>query len=371
MSSIVIRAGDFDAFFEAPFRCYGKAAFIPCPLRHEFRRSLDESRNPLFARFARRELLTAHRDGAVVGRILAHIHDASNHRHGLRRGYFGLLDCIDDEDVARALTDAASRWLRERNCDEIAGSFNLTITQMIGVVTGGFEHRPYTYQDWSPPHIGRLLVQCGFEAFYPMRTFEVPLAQTNADALLGERAALLQESPDWHFSHATRRDLESQLKAACQILNDAFAENDLFVPLTEEEFLFPCEGLTAVLDERLSWFAHYRGEPVGVFLCIPDLNPFLHATGYRLKLSTPWHLLRSRMTRTRAAVVFYAVRRAYHGKGVNSVLLHRSVKAMQAAGYTHLGVSWVSDRNLASLKQLEKLGARPLHRLHLFRKRLP
>jgi hypothetical protein len=39
-------------------------------------------------------------------------------------------------------------------------------------------------------------------------------------------------------------------------------------------------------------------------------------------------------------------------------------------GYTHLGISWVSDSNIASLRQMEKIGARPLHRLHLFRKSL-
>jgi len=31
-------------------------------------------------------------------------------------------------------------------------------------------------------------------------------------------------------------------------------------------------------------------------------------------------------------------------------------------------VTWISDENTASLRQMEKLGARRLHRLHLFRK---
>lgn len=370
MNPCTIRVGDFAAFFAAPFACYGADAFVASPMRHELRRSLDPVRNPLFARFARRELFTAHRDGAIVGRILAHIHDESNRRHGLRRGYFGLLDCVDDVDVARTLTDAAGRWLLDRGCNEIAGSFNLTITQMVGVTTEGFDHRPYTYQDWSPPHIASLLEVCGFERFHPMTTFEVDVRAADPGRLLGARTTALLQDPDWRFAAARRRGLEAQLRAACAILNDGFSDNDLFVPLTEEEFLFPCEGLTTILDERLSWFAYYRGEPVGVFLCIPDLNPFLHATGYRLRLSTPWHLLRFRLARRRAAVLFYAVRRAHHGLGVNSLLLHRALTSMQEAGYSHLGVSWVSDGNPASLRQLEKLGARPLHRLHLFRKPL-
>lgn len=359
---------DFDAFFEAPFACYGTDAYVAMPLKGDLRRALDSQRNPLFRSFARRTWFTAHRDGRIVGRVLAHIHDEANRKYNLRRGYFGMLDTIDDIEVAQALLDRAGEWLRERSCTEIAGGFNLTITQMIGVVTQGFENRPYVYQDWSPPHIAKLLEACGFERFYPMRTFEIDVRKLDPEILLSETASALSADPDWRFEPITRRGLEARLKEACVVLNDGFANNAMFVPLTEEEFLFPCAGMTAIIDERLSWMAYHKGEPAGVYLCIPDLNPFLHATRYRLRLSTPWHLLQLKRKRTRAAVIFYSVRHAHHRRGVNSMLMHHSLSAMRAAGYTHLGVSWISDTNTGSLRVMQKLGARPLHQLHLYRK---
>lgn len=368
--TIEIREGNFDAFFAAPFACYGEDAFVASPLKGDLKRLLDERRNPLFRDFARRTWFTAHRDGHIVGRILSHIHDASNLKYGKKRGYFGLFDCIDDAEVARRLLDAASGWLRARDCDEIAGSFNLTITQMIGTVTEGFERRPYIYQDWSPAHISRLLEACGFERFYALRTFEIDVRRISPAILLGPKPRALLQDADWRFEPIGRRGLTERLKEARLALNDGFADNAMFVPLTEEEFLFPCAGMTAIIDERLSWMAYHRGEPAGVYLCIPDLNPFLHATRYRLRLTTPWHLWQLKRRRTRAAVIFYSVRHAWHGRGVNSVLLHHSLEAMRAGGYTHLGVSWISDTNAGSLRQMEKLGAQPLHRLHLYRKAL-
>lgn len=368
--SLEIREEDFDAFFAAPLACYGRDAFIASPLKGDLKRSLDAMKNPLFRDFARRTWFTAHRDGEIAGRILAHIHDASNQRHQMRRGNFGMFDCIDDAAVARALLDAAANWLRERGCDEIAGSFNLTITQMIGVVTEGFENRPYIYQDWSPPHIARLLAANGFEPFYGMRTFEIDVTRFDPKIALNDKAAKLLYDAEWRFTAIGKRGLNRRLEESCRVLDDGFAGNDMFVPLTEEEFLFPCAGMTAVIDEHLSWMAYHRDEPVGVYLCIPDLNPFLHATNYRLKLSTPWHLWQLKRHRSRAAVIFYSVRQAWHGKGVNSVLLYKSLSAMRERGYTHLGVSWISDSNSGSLRQMEKLGARPLHRLQLFRKAL-
>lgn len=367
---IEIREGDFDAFFDAPFACYGRSTAFVSPMKGDLKRALDSAKNPLYRDHARRTWFTAHREGRLVGRILAQIHDASNALHGLKRGSFGLFDCIDDAEVAKKLLDAAAGWVKARGCEELAGSFNLTITQMVGVVTEGVEHAPYTYQEWTPPHLARHLEANGFEPFFPMRTFELDVRTLDPEAVLGGKGRALIDDPDWRFEPIRRRGFQQRLIEACAVLNDGFTQNAMFTPLTEEEFLFPCEGMMWIIDERLSWTAYHRGEPVGVLLCVPDLNPFLCATDFRIKWSTLWHLLALRLNRKRAAIIFFSVRRAWHGRGVNAVMLHHTLTAMRKAAYTHLGISWISDTNHASHRQMEKLGARPMHRLHLFRKAL-
>jgi len=359
--------GDFDAFFNTPFACYGEDNRVVQPLYGDLKRSLDPHKNPLFRDHARRTWFTAHREGKLVGRILTHIHDTSNKLYQLKRGYFGCFDCIDDIDVARALLNAAATWLKERGCDEIAGSFNLTITQMIGVVTDGFERIHYTYHDYSPPHISKLLDALGYERFFPMTTFELDLRSFDPDSLLGEKQRRLMEDPQWQWQAIKRRGLEQSLLKSCDILNDGFKNNSMFVPLTEEEFLFPCDGMTQVIDENISMMATHGGNPVGVLLCIPDLNSFLQAIGSRLRPSALWHLLKLKLFHRRASIIFFSVRQSHHNLGINGVLLHKVTKALKQGGYTHLGISWVSDSNKASHRQMEKLGAKPLHRLHLFR----
>jgi RimJ/RimL family protein N-acetyltransferase len=69
-------------------------------------------------------------------------------------------------------------------------------------------------------------------------------------------------------------------------------------------------------------------------------------------------------------IIFYAVCRRFHGRGLNGAMLARVLDALRRRGYQHLGITWIADVNRASLRQTEKLGARPLHRLHLFRKAL-
>lgn len=166
---------DFESFFAAPFNAYGRATPYVSPMKSDLERFLDAGRNPLFTRFGEGTFYSVLRDGEAVGRIAAHVHRASNELHGLRRGCFGFFDCADDPHAARMLLGAAEDFSRARNLDEIAGNFNLTAMQQIGVITDGFVHAPYLDQVYNPPHIPALLERNGYERFFPMTTFEIEL----------------------------------------------------------------------------------------------------------------------------------------------------------------------------------------------------
>ena len=340
------------------------------PLASDLRRILDPAKNPLFLHAGAGRFFTAHRDGKVVGRIVAHVHHASNARHALARSYFGFFDCADDLEAARALLGAAEDFGRAQGCAEIAGNFNLTAMQQIGVVTEGFENAPYTDQVYNPPHLPALLGACGYAATFPMRTVEVDLLRLDPETLLGpkQRAALADGALRWETLR--RQDFPRLLRDVRRVLNDGFDRNPMFVPLSEEEFFFQAADMMWIVDPRISALVQGDEGPVGAVVCIPDLNPFLRATGSRFTALTPFHYLRFRLRRRRAVIIFYSVVRARHSQGLNGAMLYRVTRALKDAGYRTLGITWIADENAASLRQVEKLGARVLHRLHLFRKDL-
>jgi GNAT superfamily N-acetyltransferase len=363
-----LREGRFEEFFAVPFECYGRDSLYVSPFEPDLRRLLSRA-NPLFREndFA---LYTVSRAGRPVGRLVAHVHAASNTRHRLARSYFGYFDCADDETAARILLDAAERWGRSRGFREIAGNFNLTAMQQMGVVTDGFDGVPYTDQMYNPPHLPSLLARCGYEPSFPMRTFEVDLNLCDPAVLMGPKQAALLAGDGVEWRRVTALAFRRLMRDACAVLNDGFLDNPLFVPLTEEEFFFHAREMLWIMDRRISVLAYQEGRPIGVVVCIPDLNPFLRATGSSVRWTTPLHYLRHRLTRRRAVILFYSVHRAFHGRGLNGAMLARVVTAVKRAGYRRLGITWIADVNGPSLRQVEKLGARPLHRLHLFRKSL-
>ncbi|MBD9627191.1 GNAT family N-acetyltransferase [Ensifer sp. ENS06] len=367
---IDIRTGDIDAFFSAPFQIYGARKPYVSPMLSDLKRFLSAETNPLFDTAADYACFTAHEGGAVRGRITAHVHRASNAQFALDRGYFGYFDCADDERVAAALLERAEDWARAKGFREILGNFNLTAMQQVGVMTGGFENAPYTDQIWGPPYLPRLLENRGYAPCFPMTTFEIDIRTVEIDGLLASAQMRALFDDGFRFSPIRRSTLEQRLEDSRLILNESFADNPMFVPVSRAEFEFQAKEMKWIMDPRISAVAEKDGTPAGAVIAIPDVNPMLKAMGSRLGLTAPWHLLKHRLKRRRAVIIFQGVKPEHQGRGLNPLLLAHVLGEMRRAGYDTAGGTWIADVNAASLRQAEKAGARPLHRLHLFGKTL-
>ena len=124
------------------------------------------------------------------------------------------------------------------------------------------------------------------------------------------------------------------------------------------------------MDPRISKVVHFEGKPAGAVIAIPDLNPLLKKLRSRMGLALPLHYMRYRARRDRAIVIFQGVMPQFQRRSVNPLMLSEMLQDMMAAGYKTVGSTWIADENTASLRQTEKSGAVPLHRLHLFSKNL-
>lgn len=368
---ITLRTGDRAAAFVVPGNAYPADSLYISPMRGDLDRILDPARNPLVTEgHGRFELFTAHRDGVPVGRIVACIHDASNARHNTKRAQFGFFDCGDDREVAATLIEAAEAWARARGATEISGNFNLTAMQMTGVVTAGFDAAPYTDMMWTPPHIARLLDANGYRPIFDMTTFEYDLDGLDPAMLLGPKQREILADPNYAWLPVTRRTFAARMEDARLVLNAGFDRNPMFVPLSPAEFAFQAGEMLWIMDFRLPVIVHHMGRPVGALLCVPDMNPFIRDTKARIGITTPIHFLRHRLKRTRGVILLYSVDPEHQNRGLNGAMLFRLATALKQAGYKSVGGTWIADVNGASLRQAEKIGARPLHELAIFGKRI-
>lgn len=367
-SSVDIVEGQFDSFFDAGFRVHRENPIFVSPLRGDLARALDPRLNPTFAP-GDITFFTATRDGQPVGRVTAQIHRASNARWQTQRASFGYFDCIDDLAVAGSLLDAAARFARARGATELVGNFNLTANQNIGVVVDGFDRPTFVDQAYNASHVPALLEALGFERTFPIRTFEVDLARVGEPFLRVKQRELI-ESGRFRFRTVNRLKLNRQLEQFRAVLNDAFYDNPMFVPMTREEFQFQARDLMWVVDPRISVLAYEGDTPVGAIVCIPDLNGLFQRVGSELDWRAVGEYLRFRCKNRRCLIVFAAVNREHQNTGLNGVMMQKLCTRAVDAGYERLGCTWVSDENVKSVRQTEKIGAEPLHRVYLYRRAL-
>ncbi|MEC9284321.1 MAG: GNAT family N-acetyltransferase [Bdellovibrionota bacterium] len=364
-----IKSNSPKRFFEVTENSYGSKTPFVSVLKSDLERFLS-NKNPLFSKYGRGEFFVAMRDGKAVGRIVAHIHEKSNRLHNLSTGYFGYFDCEDNPETAEMLLAAAEQWCKNQGVREIAGNFNLTAMQQIGVMTEGFENTVYTDQVYSPPHIAKFLKENGYEAYFPMTTFELDLTSFDPEVLKTEKVSKLLNQQDMEFKALKKKNFEVQMNDVRKVLNDGFKNNPMFVPVTEEEFMFQAKDMMWVIDEHISYMAYENARPVGTNIVIPDLNPFLKATDSKIKWSTPYHYIKHKRNCKRAIMIFSSIVRDKHGIGLNPAIMYKTTTALKDRGYEKMGITWIADVNPASLRQMEKLGAKKLHNLNLFKKEL-
>ncbi|MEN9798428.1 MAG: hypothetical protein RL653_2124 [Pseudomonadota bacterium] len=363
---------DLAAFIELPFQLHAREAAWTPPLKDDFERTLSD-KNPLW-RDGRgeRELYLAREDGRVVGRVIAHVHHASNARHGEKAGFFGLLETPPGRlDVAEALLSRAASFARERGLAELRGPYELTITQCIGAVVAGFDEPAAFSQSWCAPHVHLQLESLGFEPCYRAVTLrQDDMASVNADALLGEKQRAWLARPDVTLRGWNMDRFEADLDAAITLLHEGFSENFGFVPMSPEEVAFMAGPMKRVVRPELTVFLELAGEPVGVGMALPDFNVlFRRMNGSLWPLGWATFLLGA--PRLDAAVLqFMATSPKLQNLGLMRVIAHEMVKRLQGAGIRTFDGTWIGEPNVKSLAQAKALGMREKHRLTLYRKAL-
>jgi len=173
-----------------------------------------------------------------------------------------------------------------------------------------------------------------------------------------------------HNLHWAYFGIKKFIKDACLVLNEGFAKNPYFTAITAEEFEFQAKDLMLVLDPGLTVIAYHEGRPVGIVICIPDLNPLLFSVKSKLGLSFLFKFIWFKIFNKRAAIIFYSVTPSFHGQGINQAILKRVVTNLKKKGHEKLGITWIADENKSSLRQMEIIAAKSTHHLCLFKKKI-
>ena len=351
---------DLNDFLRVPRIVYaGDPSWIQ-PLDFEMRQRLTPGKNPFFHR-GELALFTAWKDGRLVGRISAQLDHEHLRRYEDRTGFFGFFDTVDDDEVGKALVDAAAKWLHRRGMRRMRGPFSLTINEEVGVLIEGFETPPMLMMNHHRAWQDRGARSTGLEKakdFYAWR-FDVGHIPPRALKAWEETKAL----PEVRLRSVEPSKMERELRIILDIFNEAWANNWGFVPATQEEAKKMGEDLKLIIDKELAFIAEVDGKPVAMCIALPNLNEVIRDFDGKLNPITVGKLLwRLKIKRPKTArLVMLGIKSEMRNQrryaGLSHALYVEVAKRGEKLGVEWGELSWTLEDNRPINLGIKSMGA--------------
>jgi hypothetical protein len=302
--------GPIDDFLDIVDYVYRDDPAFVRPLDMELKERLDPRKNPFFGH-GEGTVFCAYRNGWCVGRVTAQIdrEHLALHRDGV--GFFGFLDTVDDEDVARELLAHAERWLRAKGMKRVRGPLSLNINEELGCLVEGFDTPPYMLMPHHRPYQGSLVEKAGYTKSKDFYAWSYKVGELNARTRRAyEEVKSLPEISHRTLSH---KSLERDVELIVDIFNDAWSENWGFVPASRAEGRKMAGDFKLLLLPEITCIVSINGEPAGVAVALPNLNEMTRdLDGKLFPLGLPKLMWRLKVKGpTSARLVFLGIRKKW------------------------------------------------------------
>ena len=359
---------DRNRFIEVPYRLRREDPQWVPPLRFERRQFLDPKKNPWFEH-AEAQLFVCERDGRDVGRISVQIDHRWDQYQGGNDGMFGFFDSEDDPEVARALVDAATGWLRDRGRERMLGPMDFTTNDEVGILIEGFDEPSMILEPWHPPYYQGLLEGLGLAKEIDLYMWALWFGQLKAGTEMHpmiHAAAAKSREEGVVVRNMRKRDLEAEVARFMDVYNEAWGDNWGFVPITEAEVKFQAKNLKPVLDENWAMMAEKDGEVIGAALTLPDVEQALAKMGGHLLPFGWWHFLRRKRYIDRLRVFALGVKHDYQHLGVAAALYERHIETAATVGPPGGHMGWILESNEPMNRAMEGMGGTIVQRYRIY-----
>ncbi len=330
-------------------------------------------KNPFFEH-AEGVIFTAYRNGWCVGRVTAQVDREHLARYNDDVGSFGFLDTIDDEEVAKALLDKASSWLRARGMKRIRGPLSLSLNDEMGCLIDGFDTPPMIMMPHHRPYQGGLIEKAGFAKLKDAYAWSYTVG--NAPPRVQKAHEDIEAMPEVRSRHVDMKNLDADLRIIMDVYNDAWSDNWGFVKSTERELSKMAADLKLIAIPELSYITEIDGEPAAVALALPNLNELIADMKGKLgPLGLPKLMWRLKVVGPHTArLIILGIRKKFRGQRKYAALSAYLYAKMNAAG-KRLGLrggelSWTLEDNAPVNTGIKLMGGKIYKTYRIYEKEL-
>lgn len=324
------------------------------PLKQEALGLITPEKNGWFSH-ARAQLFIAERDGEAVGRISAHLDTLAlempaGRGFGPGVGFWGLFDAAD-EGVAHVLIAEAEGWLRGQRMTRALGPVSMSVWEEPGLLIKGHDHAPTIMMGHHPARYQGWIEAAGYAPEKQLMTYELDISK-EFPPIVQRIVAAGEKNARIRIREVDRTQFDREAAIILAILNDAWADNWGFVPLTPPEIADVGKKLKPIVFNDLIRIAELDGEPVAFMITLPDLNEAIAPlNGNLLPFGWAKLLLWLRRPRVRTMrVPLMGVVKRLQASRMASQLAFMMIEYIRRASVANYGASrgeigWVLDDN--------------------------
>ena len=300
----------------------GNDCYVP-PLVSDDVATLSPEKNPAFD-FCEAEYFMAFRAGKPVGRIAAIIHRISNEEHGKKEMRFGFVDFIDDEEVSRALFDAAAGWGKSKGMESMIGPLGFSDMDYEGMLVEGFDELSTMATIYNYPYYPRHMERMGFEKKADWVEFSMKVPDAIPDKHVRIAEIVKQKYGLKVVKYNDRKKAVAEIgRPLFELINESYKELFEFTQLTNRQIDHYVDIYIRLLRlDLLTVIKDADDNLVGVGVALPSLSRALQKSRGKMLPFGWWHLMRAMYFNVTDTVdlLLVAVKPEYQSKGVNALL---------------------------------------------------
>ncbi len=298
----------------------------------------------------------------IIGRIAAFYDTKSSDKEDQPTGGIGFFDCINNQDAANMMFDAAKQWLISKGMEAMDGPVNFGSRENFwGCLKEGF-YEPVYNMPYNFEYYNELFENYGFQNYFNQFTYHTKLKVGLIDPKITENAmALKKEEPDITFGIHDKRNTEKSADNFLEVFNAAWAKFPGVKPLSKKHANALFNSLKQIIDPKLLIFAYHKNKPIAFFLMIPDLNPIIKKFNGKFHLINKLRLLfdlKVRKQSKRALGLIFGVVPEFQGKKITDGMINYFEEEVgEGLQYTDLEMNWIGDFNPKMIKLVKSLNA--------------
>jgi hypothetical protein len=335
-------------FLQVPKMLYRDDNSWVCPLDKEISAVFNPRKNTFYKHGDATRFLLKNNHGALLGRVAAFIDEKTAWEQEQPTGGMGFFECVNNQEAANLLFDAAKSWLTNRKMEAMDGPVNFGETDKYwGLLVEGFTAPAYEIA-YNFPYYQALFENYGFKTYYNQEGFHLDITKPLPERF-AKIAGWLASKPEYTFEHFRWKEMHRHVHDFTEVYNQAWASfKKNFEPMEPAYILDTLKKARMIIEEEFVWIAYKSEKPIAIYLMYPDLNQILKHLDGRMHLLNmlKFLYLKRRKTMTRARGVLMGVIPEFQGRGVEAVIILKLQEMFKRKShYTEIEFSWVGDFN--------------------------